>query len=88
MIRFVLPTLTFLVGLGIGVAGTYLPTREKWWGLGHETGEIHGRSTVMRDLCAFARPGKPPARVDLVLDVKAERLSAVREGEGIVLWCE
>jgi hypothetical protein len=88
MIRHVTPTLTFILGLAIGVAATYEPTREKWRDIGRVSGVVEGKAEVMEGLCAFAQRGFPANASAYGFDVKADRLELYRDDDGGVrLYC-
>jgi len=86
MKTFAIISVTALISAAIGAAATYSHTRVKWHDLGQNSGEISGKAGIMRDLTPFAIKGAPPVPADYILDVKASRLSVVRDGESVRLY--
>lgn len=80
--------LSLLAGAIAGGFVTYQPTRDKWNDLGRETGLVQGRAEVLAGLCDLAIKGPPPGQVEYSIDVKASRLSAVKDGDGVRLYCQ
>ncbi len=76
--------LSLLIGVVAGGFVTYQPTRDR----AHSAGEGAGREAVLRDLCALAIKGAPPGEADYTLDGEASRLSAVKDGDAVQLYCE
>jgi len=77
-----------LIGASLGGYVAYEQTRIKWHELGRKTGLIEGRVGVMRNLCALAIKSAPPLNADYFFDVKASRLSVIKNADGIRLYCQ
>lgn len=80
------------IGLIIGGVGaalvTYQITKEKWFALGIDAGNVAGRAEVMQAFCEMGTTQRPVLKADYVLDVKAHRLQAVRQQDGLQIFCE
>ena len=85
---YILAFVSLIIGAVAGGFVTYQPTRDKWTDLGRGTGLIQGRAEVLDGLCDLANKGAPPGDADYVLDVKASRLSAIKDGDAVRLYCQ
>ena len=88
MKAYVAILVSLLAGAIAGGFVTYQPTRDKWQNLGREAGLVQGRAEVLAGLCDLSIKGAPPGQADYSVDVKASRLSAVRDGDGVRLYCQ
>ncbi len=86
---------TVLITIGVACLATvvvsyvtYSMTRTKWYDLGQVSGKISGKAEVMEQLCLYAEKGKPKGEVQYYLDLKASRLSLVKTGQNVTLYCE
>jgi hypothetical protein len=81
-----------VIGMVIGGVGgalaTYRVTKDKWYALGVDSGMTAGRAEVMHAFCDMGEGNAPIFKADYVLDVKAQRLQAVRQDQGLQIYCE
>ena len=75
------------VAWATSLAGVYTLTRGKWYALGMASGEIHGKSQILDQLCDLAAPGEIDAQADIQLEVKATSVTLSRHGDIVDIRC-
>ncbi|WP_066705533.1 hypothetical protein [Celeribacter ethanolicus] len=85
--RLSIISVAVLVVWALSLLATYTATRNKWQALGEASGEIHGKSQILSELCGFAAPGGLDPQADLQLDVKASSVTLTRRDGHVEIRC-